>query len=349
MHAAQIKERPVNIARDAVRRRAVPGLALALVEDGAPASEQVYGLADRERRVALSSRHVFQAASLAKCVTAWTVARLAEHGRIDFDAPIERYTTRWRLPASGFDHARITARRLLSHTAGLSLPDYPGFEPDRALPRPEASLSGDSNGGGELRAIEPAGVRFRYSGGGYGLLALAIEEITGEPFAGHVARSVLEPLGMSNSTLDQHSSLTAGAATGHDENGGALPFYRFDGTAAAGLFSTVTDLARFAAAHLDGPRGESPGRGVLTPRSVAILTAPLVRTQQAGGLWDEYGLGYEVQRHKNGRVFAGHHGANRGWRALLAIEPAAGRALVALANADTATPVLDSVFSAWTG
>ena len=337
MDAAHASQRAGCVAAELVARGSVPGLALAFVEGGEPAGEQVLGFADQARQTPLSPRHVFQAASLAKCVTAWSAARLAEQGRIDFEAPIERYLTRWRLPQSGFDHARITVRRVLSHTAGLSRPDYPGFEPETPLP------------GLDVRAIESAGNGFRYSGGGYALLAQAVEEITGEPFADHVARHIFGPLGMNRSTFDQASTLTAEAATGHDAAGGALPFYRFDGAAAAGLFSTVQDLARFAAAHLTGPGGETPGRGVLAPRGLATLTAPFARTQRADGLWSEYGLGYEVERLENGRVFLGHHGVNRGWRALLAIEPDAGRALVALANADAATPVLEGVFSAWSG
>ena len=334
-------------AAELVAAAEVPGIQLALVAGGEPVSGHAFGVTDRERLTPLSVADLFQAASLAKCLTAWAVMRLAEQGRIDLDSPVQRYFTRWRLPPSGFDHAAVTVRRVLCHTAGLSLSDYPGFEPARTLPGLEASLSGDTNGGGDLRAIEPAGRSFRYSGGGYTLLALAIEEITGERFAAHMARNVLEPLGMSASTFDQGSGLVERSAAGHDANGRTLPFYRFDGAAAAGLFTTADDLARFAAAHLAGPRGEAPGRGVLSPRTIATMTAPLVGTGRVDGLWPEYGLGYEVERRPDGRTLVGHHGANRGWRALLAIEPARSRALAALANSDLAQPALESLAAAW--
>jgi len=337
VQATQLSERALDIARDAVYRGVVPAIALALVEGGEIAREEHCGFADRAARAPLSSRHLFQAASLAKCLTAWAIARLWEQSRLDLDAPIESYLPRACLPPSSFEHSSITPRHVLGHTAGLSPSDIPGFAPGHAAPALE------------VRAIAPAGSRFRYSGGGYALLALALEALTGERFAEHMARNVLEPLGMYRTTFDQNSPLADEAATGHDEQGGALPLYRYAAPAAAGLFSTAGDLALFATAHLDGPRGEPPGRGLLAPRTIAMLGAPRVGTERADGLWAQYGLGYEVEVLPGGRLLTGHHGINPGWRALLAIEPARRRAMVALANSDAATPVLDAVLAGWGG
>ena len=327
-------------------RRAV-GVALAFVEDGAVVGEQAVGRADRD--IALTPRHVFQAASLAKLATAWLVLGLAERGRLELDAPLERYLTRWRLPASGFDHSGVTVRRVLSHTAGLSLPDYPGFEPGRKLPALEASLSGDTNGGGDLRVIEPPGARFRYSGGGFALLQLLVEERSGEPFAARAAGRLFRPLGMTRSSFDPGSPLADEAASGHDARGAALPFYRYDGAAAAGLMATAGDLARFAAAHMAGPNREPAGRGIVSPAAIEAMLTPQARTERADGLWPEYGLGAEIERGANGRTLAGHHGTNRGWRALLAMDLAARRAVVLLANCDAAGPALEALLADWRG
>ena len=332
---------------DAVARGAAPGIQMALVERGAVVAEHACGVPERSTLASLTSSHLFQAASLAKCVTAWTVLRLAAEAKVDLDAPVERYVTRWRLPQSPFDPSRVTVRRVLSHTAGLSLADYPGFEPARALPPLEASLAGDTNGGGDLRVVAEPGARFGYSGGGFVLLQLMVEELTGERFADHAARAIFAPLGMPRSTFDPSSPLLAAAATGHDADGRALPFYRFDGAAAAGLFTTAGDLARLAAAHLAGPGGEPPGRGVVPPASIAAMTTPLAATGRDDGLWGEYGLGFEIDRRADGRTIVGHHGMNRGWRALLAIEPNRSRALVLLANSDRALPALEAVVSTW--
>jgi len=323
----------------------LPGLALALVEDGAIAHEQAFGFADLATGARLAPGHVFQAASLAKMVTAWTVLQLENQGQISLDAPVMRYVSRWRLPGDGFDIDAVTVRRILGHRAGLSLPDYPGFEPDQPLPSLEASLAGETNGAGDLRVIETPGARFRYSGGGYTLLALAVEEITGVRFADHVTRAVLGPLGMSTSTFDRSTAVER--ATGHDAARRPLPFYRYDGAAAAGLLATIGDLARFAAAHVTGPRGEPAGRGVVSPVALLAMTSMQSHTGRADGLWAGYGLGYEIEPLADGCTLVGHHGVNRGWRALLAADLEARRAIVLFANGDAAMPALEQLLHMW--
>jgi CubicO group peptidase (beta-lactamase class C family) len=95
------------------------------------------------------------------------------------DAPVEKYLTRWRLPASNYDVSGVTIRRLLSHSAGLSVEGYPGLHPDVQLPTLEKSLSGDNRGAGALQIIMEPGAQFSYSVDGYTLLQLNIEEVTG--------------------------------------------------------------------------------------------------------------------------------------------------------------------------
>ena len=97
----------------------------------------------------------FNVGSISKTIAAWGVMTLVEQGRIDLDAPVATYLTRWSLPESGFDEDGVTMRRLLSHTAGLSLHGYPGWGPDELLPTLEESLSGNTNGAGAVGVIEP--------------------------------------------------------------------------------------------------------------------------------------------------------------------------------------------------
>lgn len=286
-----------------------------------------------DRSTELTDLHVFQAASLSKPLTACAVMRLAGYGRIDLDAPIMRMLTRWRFPPSPFPEEHVTVRRILSHTAGLSLPDYPGFSPDQELPTLEASLSGATNGGGDLRIIAPAGP-FRYSGGGFTLLQLLIEEITGERFADHMRAALLRPLGMEHSDFAPQFAAARPAATGHDAAGAPLPFYRFDALAAAGLTATAADLARFLAAQFDAP-------------ATSLMATPMAKTGCVDGMWPQYGLGYEIDRRPDGAIRFGHHGMNRGWRALMAADPTRRRALAALANSDAAMPALEALYQAW--
>jgi len=102
----------------------VPGVAVALVRDGRPTWAKGYGQADQARGIAVTPDTVFQVGSISKPVTAWGVMRLVQQGKLDLDAPVDRYLTRWHLPPSPFDADGVTTRRLLSHTAGLISQDY---------------------------------------------------------------------------------------------------------------------------------------------------------------------------------------------------------------------------------
>ena len=121
----------------------VPGATVSLVHDGVVAWSGAYGVRETVSGEPLRPDDVFQVASVSKSVAAYAVMRLVQEGRLDLDAPIARYLTRWRLPDSEHGAEGVTARRLLSHTAGLSTDSYPGLPPGVPLPALEESLGGD--------------------------------------------------------------------------------------------------------------------------------------------------------------------------------------------------------------
>lgn len=243
----------------------------------------------------------FQAASLGKTATA-VLAR--EY--LDLDAPLR--TRSWTPP---FDARDIRVRDILQHTAGLSLPDYPGREPD--APAPSLAESLDGIGAPEpLRRPGPPG-RFAYSGGGYTWVQLALEERTGRSLD-----ELAKPWGL------RFAPDGLALATGHDETGRPLPFYRYDG-AAAGLLATPGAYARFLAAA-----------------PLAALAAAAVPTGGEEGLWPHYGLGVEL----DGRI-AGHHGINRGWRALAAFDLDTRDGLVLFAARDGTEAALADAYRDW--
>ena len=248
-----------------------PGAAVSLVRDGELVWSEGYGLADRERGVPVTTDTVFQVASISKAVTSWGVMRLVESGQLELDAPVEQYLTRWHLPRSNYDASGVTIRRLLSHSAGLSVHGYPGLRPDVPLPSLEESLSGNNGGAGAVRITMEPGAQFSYSGGGYTLLQLIVEEVTGETFSAYMQREVLDPLGMVHSSFEWRADLHPATAIAYSETGASLPNYLFTEQAAAGLYTTAPDLARFVAAEMPGPNGEPAGRGVLSPDTLRIL------------------------------------------------------------------------------
>ena len=313
----------------------VPGLAVALIENGTLVAEQAFGNARAGE--ALHTEHLFQAASLAKPLTACAMLRLVEQRKVALDAPVNSLLRNWKVESDAHPVDRITLRRVLCHCAGLSTPDYPGLPPSLPVPTIRASLQGVT--GKPLTVIAPPGAGFAYSGGGYALLQLLIEELTGEGFAAHMARTLFAPLAMYRSTFDPESPLADFAATGHGSDGAALPFYRFDAAAAAGLICTAGDLARFLMGLMDGSAIDGAAR--------KTLLAPAVATGRADGLWPHYALGFEVDTLADGRIAIGHHGINRGFRALMAADIDAKRGVVALANGDGAMPALENIYALW--
>ena len=328
-----------DAARQALASSTTHGLAVALVHHGRLVWAAGYGVANRTTGQPVTATTRFQAASLSKPVTAWGVLRLVESGRIGLDEPIVGHLLRWRPPASPFDADGLTVRRLLSHTAGLSVHGYVGQRADRPLPSIVASLSGGTGDGFPVELLEAPGQRWLYSGGGYSLAQLLVEELTGRPFADYMQAEVLEPLGMTASSF--RWSRTAATARPHDAGGGPVPDFVFAEQAAAGLVTTAPDLARFLAAALAGPRGEPPGRGVLSPAGVQVA---LTAAPATDGRW---GLGYGLGLTPGGDLLAYHEGANRGWRAGLALLPDRRAGIALLANGDAGSAPIDAVVQQW--
>ncbi len=319
----------------------VPGAAVALIRNGEIVFARGYGYADVEKHRPVTTQTGFNIGSISKTVAAWGVMQLVEQGKIELDAPVWQYLTRWQLPPSAFDASGVTVRRLLSHTAGLSLHGYPGFGPDDELPTLEASLSGDTNGSEDVRLIMEPGTQWKYSGGGYTLLQLLVEEITGQSFAEYMQEAVLQPLGMQRSSYALTPAILAGSSLAYDEFGEPTPNPRFTAQAAAGLHTTVEDLATFAAAAVANPQGEVPGRGLLQPETVALMTTPAPASDST------YGLGYGVNAFHDDLLIVGHGGANRGWHAVFQIVPATGDGLVVVTNGSNGWNVHRQVTCDW--
>jgi CubicO group peptidase (beta-lactamase class C family) len=328
-----------DAARQALAASTTPGLAVALVHHGQVVWAAGYGMADPATGQPVTASTRFQAASLSKPVTAWGVLRLVESGRIGLDEPVIGRLRRWRLPPSPLDADGITVRRLLSHTAGLSVHGYVGQTSDRPLPSIVASLSGETGDSFPVELLEAPGRRWLYSGGGYSLLQLLVEELTGRPFADYLQAEVLEPLGMTASSF--HWSRTAATACPHDAHGRQIGDFAFAEQAAAGLVTSAPDVARFLAAALAGPRDEPPGRGVLSPAAVRLALTAAPATE---GRW---GLGYGLGLLPDGDRLAYHEGANRGWRAGLALLPDRRAGIAVLANGDDGSGPIDAVVQRW--
>lgn len=302
--------------------------ALVLIDSGAVAAEYYSRNADT-----IDRDTVFATASLSKWIAAHAVMRLVEEGKLDLDQPVERYLTRWHLPAGPFNTREVTARRLLSHTAGLT--DGLGFGDYRrneTLPTLEQELAAPraSDGNSTARVIvgiEP-GTTFRYSGGGYLLLELLVEEISGEPFETFVTRELLQPLGMSRSGYADLAAIT-NSAKSYDATGRPVEVVKYASKAATGFTTTPGDMVRWVMAQLHPTEGHP----------LASTTLDSMRLAQARTMGvDLWGLGTVLYAPtEQGSVVFGHDGVNDpAFSTTVRINPSTGDAIIVLATGSKA-------------
>jgi CubicO group peptidase (beta-lactamase class C family) len=309
---------------EAMRKLHIPSVDVALIENGRLAWSHVFGSAP--------DNAIYQAASLSKLVTAVAALRLVDRGVLDLDRDVNDYLTGWRVPESDLtrDHP-VTLRGLLSMTAGIGVPGYPGYEPGQELPTLQQILDGTPPAHSPPVRVEAIpGSRYAYSGGGYEIVQALIEAATKMNFQDALENLLLRPAKMSNSMFLQPPSaaLARRAAPGHDANGNELPggWRVVPALAAGGLWSSAMDLAVLLMELERASRGES---GAL----LAHATAQAMMTQQNGG---PYGLGAAIAGSGESRVLM-KRGQNIGYQSYMLLFPEAGQGMVVLTGSDNGT------------
>lgn len=321
----------------------IPGAALAIIEKGEIVLQKGYGFADIEKGVKVDLQTGFNVGSISKPVAAWGVMKLVHEGKIDLDSPVEKYLTRWHLPASDFDSDKVTIRRLLSHTAGLSLPSVSaGFSYDN-LPTIEEWLSGENDGLGPVEIIREPGTQWEYSGGGFGLLQLIIEEVSEQKFEDFMQSHIIDPLGMTNSSFKIDEKILAQSASPYDRFGKSTDFELFTVQAAAGFQTTLEDFIRFAFASLPQHKDHQKYNSVLPVETVRQMMEPAPNSTIGG--W-KYGLGYQSVHMNDSRVFIGHSGSNIGWEASFRIDAATQTGFIILTNGGAGGNLCNPMFCA---
>ncbi len=319
-----------------MKEKNVPGAAIAIIDKGKVVYKEGIGWADREKQITVTEKTGFNIGSISKMFTAWGILKLVEKGKVDLDAPIEIYIRRWKLPETEFDKKKITVRSLLSHTGGISVHGYPGFHPDQTLPTLEASLDGVN---GDVRANEPVEViiapqtKFKYSGGGYTLLQLLIEEVTETSFATYMQQEIFDPLKMKNSSFHIDGKILKNSAKPYDEEGKEVYLERFTAQAAAGLHTTLEDLLLFAHASLQE-------NSIVSRKSMEEMRTPVPLSN------GNYGLGYII--YPFGAITVkGHAGSNTGWESAFFLDFEHQSGMVMLSNGSQGDNVLKGTLRQW--
>jgi CubicO group peptidase (beta-lactamase class C family) len=313
-------------ATERVRTTSRGNAVLLLLQDGVVYYEYSYSSGQP-----VTADSIFGASSVSKWIAAIGVMRLVEQGRLDLDAPVSGYLTRWQLPDSQYDNSGVTVRRLLSHTAGLTDGlGHDGFTSrDRVQPLTEhltQAQDADPEVSGRVRVGLEPGTAFRYSGGGYNLLQLLVEEVSGMSFADYMEQHVFAPLGMIDSTYDHDSTLNL--ATYFDDEGKPRSYPYYTSLAATGLYTSASDMARLLSFHATG-RTSTGLAAPVSPETLAIMRQPHARKLGA----DIWGLGtilYASDNHESSVI--GHGGQSPALNASVRFNPASGDGFVLMST-----------------
>ena len=254
--AVRVLERWVAAEVDA---KGLPALSIALVDDQRVVWARGFGFADPSRRTPATAETVYRVGSVSKLFTDLAVMQLVEQGKLDLDAPLERALPEFA-PRNPFG-TPITLRQLMSHRSGLVREPPVGhyFDPTPpALNEVVASLNDTS------LVYEP-GTHTKYSNAGVTVVGAVVERVRGEPFAGSVHRTVLDPLGLTRTSFDPAPALTRDLALAamwtYDGQPLATPTFLLGTGPAGNLVSTVNDLGRFLSVLF------ADGRGATAPSS----------------------------------------------------------------------------------
>jgi CubicO group peptidase (beta-lactamase class C family) len=250
--AVLIKGDPSWSIEERMRHWKVPGLSVAVVKDFKIEWARSYGVKDIETKEPVTTDTLFQAGSISKPVAAMVALKRVQEGKIALDENINNKLQTWKLPDNEFTaKKKVTLANLLSHSGGLTVHGFPGYAVGEKIPTLPQVLDGTAPANtAAVRVDMEPGTKYRYSGGGVTIAQLAIMDIEKKPYPQIAKDTILAPLGMSNSTYNQPlpDDWRPKAASGHRRDGALVPgkIHVYPEMAAAGLWTTPTDLAKFA-------------------------------------------------------------------------------------------------------
>lgn len=306
----------------------VPGVSLAVINHGVIEWARGYGVADTNTTQSITDDTLFQAASISKPIVAMATLYYVQTGVLNLDEDVNHKLLSWKVPDNKYTQdSKVTLRGLLSHSAGLTVHGFAGYTDHEEIPTLRQILDGDPPANSDpIRVFVAPGTRWEYSGGGYVVAQQLLEDVTDQTFPEIMRDTVLQTLEMGNSTFEQPlpPSLSPLAAVGHTSNGKIVDskWHTYPEAAAAGLWTTPSDLARFVIEIQQSVSGKSN-------RMLSKEIAEQMVTRQFG----EWGLGVQVGGNGDDVWFA-HGGANEGFRCYMFGFIKNGQGAVVMTNSD---------------
>src|SRR5215471_14342380 len=305
----------------------IPWLSVAVIDNYKVAWAKGYGVIGPDSSEPVTTRTLFQAGSISKPVAAVGAMWLVEHGKLALDEDVNLKLKSWKVPENEFTkEQKVTLRRLVSHSAGLTVHGFPGYAVGEPVPTLVQIFNGEKPANtAAIRVDYVPGTKSRYSGGGVTIEQQLMMDVTGQPFPQFMRNTVLDKLGMTDSTYEQPlpANRAAQTATGTRADGSAIvgKWHVYPEMAAAGLWTTPTDLAKFAIEIALSRQGKS--NHILSQKITNEMLTPVL---------NDVGLGFFLDKDNPGQF--GHGGADDGFQALLTMNAESGNGAVIMVNSD---------------
>ena len=322
----------------------VPGVSVAVISDYKVAWAKGYGVMDAGTKLPVTDKTLFVAGSVSKPVAAMGALRLVQEGRLSLDADINEALRSWKLPDNEFTKTKkATLRLILSHNAGLTVHGFRGYAAGEPVPNMQQILDGEPPANSApIRVDTEPGKIWRYSGGGLTIMQQALMDVEKKGFSEILKEKVFIPLGMTSSSYEQTltTARLAMAASGHSADGKVIEGkrYAYPEMAAAGLWTTPTDLAKLAVEEQLSIQGKS--NKVLSRETARLMVTPRVKIAEGQNM----ALGFFLD--KNDRHF-GHGGQDVGFICQLTAAVDGGYGAVVMTNSDgQAGPLIMEILAA---
>jgi CubicO group peptidase (beta-lactamase class C family) len=313
----------------------VPGLSVAVIENYQIAWAKGFGVTEFGGAKPVTTKTLFQAGSISKPVAAVGAMWLVEQGKLSLDEDVNKKLKSWKVPENDFTkEQKVTLRRLMSHSGGLTVHGFPGYAANEPRPTLVQIFNGAKPANtAPIRVDFVPGSKMRYSGGGVTIEQQLMIDVTGEPFPRFMQQTVLSKAGMTDSSYEQPlpPARAALTATGTRADGRSVEgrWHIYPEMAAAGLWTTPTDLAKFAIEIALSKQGKA--NHVLTQKSVQEMLTPQIKSEENDGT--SVGLAFFLGEGQDPNQF-GHNGADEGFQALLTMNSESGRGIAIMGNSD---------------
>lgn len=317
----------------------IKGVSIAVIHNYEIEWARGYGWANEAARRPVTPGTRFQAASISKSLNAVGVLKLAQENKLDLYADINQYLTGWKFPYDAKSNGKkISTIELLSHTAGLNVHGFEGYQTGTPLPTIVQILNGQPPANSAaIRSTTEPGLRSEYSGGGITISQLIVMDITRAPYAQFMQDEVLLPLGMTGSSYEQPSTTDSNLlATGYRANGDEVSgkYHVYPEQAAAGLWTTPTDLSKYIIETQLAWVGKSSK--VLNQIMTHLRLTPYGDKHAALGVFIDS---------TDGRVDFQHGGANEGFRCQYLGSLSGGDGVVIMVNSDNSAIIPEIINS----